>query len=268
LNGTHGFASLKWSDIEGDNNLLAIDLLGKSLQKIFELCQHRFSLKTVLAIADQAIQRIQFLHEKGYIHRDLKPENFVLGLGKNKKILNLIDFGLARKYRNLSMKHIPFRDGIGFEGTAKYASISTHLRIEHSRRDDMESLGYAFIYLLRGDLPWQNILAENPKLQHQKINEVKISTSLEKLCKGLPQEFSTFLETVRKLTFTDEPDYAGYRKMFRDLFMNQGFFNDCQFECDLFISESLPKLTDVYRPSDDNIKRAPPTFFQVNGNPS
>lgn len=76
------------------------------------------------------IARIETLHEKNYLHRDIKPENFVMGTGPNSKVLYMIDFGLARSYKDSNGKHISYKDGKGLVGTARYASINTHNGIE------------------------------------------------------------------------------------------------------------------------------------------
>ena len=102
------------------------------------------------------IQRVEFLHSKQFIHRDIKPDNFLIGLAKDRNKLFMVDFGLAKKYLLKNQVHIPYKDNKNLTGTARYASRNTHLGIEQSRRDDMESLGYVFIYFLKGSLPWQN----------------------------------------------------------------------------------------------------------------
>jgi len=96
------------------------------------------------------LQRIQTLHEKGYIHRDLKPENILMGLEENASTLYLIDYGLAKKWKLSTGEHIPYKDGKNLTGTARYVSAFTHNGIEQSRRDDLEGIGYVLLYLLMG----------------------------------------------------------------------------------------------------------------------
>jgi len=77
-----GIPTVHWFGVEGDYNCMVMDLLGPSLEDLFTFCKRKFSLKTVLMVADQMIQRIEFLHNNHFIHRDMKPDNFLAGLGK------------------------------------------------------------------------------------------------------------------------------------------------------------------------------------------
>jgi serine/threonine protein kinase len=76
-----------WFGTEDDYNSMVMDLLGKSLENLFEDCGSRFNLKTVLMVVDQIICRLEILHYKGYIHRDIKPDNFLMGRGGNKNLV-------------------------------------------------------------------------------------------------------------------------------------------------------------------------------------
>ncbi|TVU32561.1 hypothetical protein EJB05_24294 [Eragrostis curvula] len=130
LQGGTGIANIKWCGIDGDENILVIDLLGPSLEDLFVYCGRRFSLKTVLMLADQMITRIEFMHSKGYLHRDIKPDNFLMGLGRKANQVYIIDFGLAKRYRDAhTNRHIPYRENKNLTGTARYASRNTHLGI-------------------------------------------------------------------------------------------------------------------------------------------
>jgi serine/threonine protein kinase len=127
------------------------------------------------------------MHNKGLIHRDIKPENFIFGIGPNKDLLHIIDFGLSKKYMDMKTGfHIPYRDNKSMVGTVRYVSINTHLGIEQSRRDDLESLFIILIYLIKGFLPWQGIQAFTKVEKYSKIMEKKMSIPIEILAKGCP----------------------------------------------------------------------------------
>ena len=178
---------MRWYGVEGDYNVMVVDLLGKSLEDLFNDCGRRFNLKTVLILADQLICRMEIIHTKCYIHRDIKPDNFLMGRGTKRHMAFVIDFGLSKLFRDpRTLKHVPYKEGKNLTGTARYASINTHMGIEQSRRDDLESLGYVFMYFLRGSLPWQGLKGNTKKQKYDKILEKKIATSTDVLCKNFP----------------------------------------------------------------------------------
>ncbi|KAL0204987.1 hypothetical protein P9112_000294 [Eukaryota sp. TZLM1-RC] len=231
LAGGIGIPHVRWFGVEGDYNVMVMDLLGPSLEDLFTLCGRRFSLKTVLMLADQMISRIEYVHQRNFLHRDIKPDNYLMGTGNKQNIVHLVDFGLAKKYRDhKTHAHIPYREHKNLTGTARYASINTHLGIEQSRRDDLETLGYVLIYFIRGSLPWQSLKATTKREKYEKISERKMSTPVETLCRGFPTEFCTYLNYTRALRFDDKPDYAYLRKLFRDLFHREGFQYDYVYD--------------------------------------
>jgi casein kinase 1 len=231
LQGVPGIANVHYCDVEGDYNVMVMDLLGPSLEDLFNICNRKFSLKTVLMIADQMLYRIEYLHSKNFIHRDIKPDNFLIGHGKKPNIIYMIDFGLAKKYRDpKSQQHIPYRENKSLTGTARYASINAHLGIEQSRRDDLDAIGYVLMYFNRGQLPWQGLKANTKEEKYQKICECKSATSAEALCKGYPNVFASYLNYCAALRFEDRPDYAYLRRLFKDLFTHASFVNDGMFD--------------------------------------
>jgi casein kinase I family protein HRR25 len=154
-----------------------------------------------------------------------------MGIGKRGNQVNVIDFGLAKKFRDPKTHlHIPYRENKNLTGTARYTSINTHLGVEQSRRDDMESLSYVLMYFLRGSLPWQGLKAATKKQKYDRIMEKKMTTPTDYLCRGFPNEFSIYLNYCRALRFDDKPDYSYLRKLFRDLFVREGYQYDYVFD--------------------------------------
>lgn len=235
LSGGVGIPFVRWYGTECDYNAMVIDLLGPSLEDLFNYCNRKFTYKTVLLLADQLICRIEYIHARCFIHRDIKPDNFLMGIGRRGSQVNVIDFGLAKKYRDpRTHLHIPYRENKNLTGTARYASVNTHLGIEQLRRDDLESLGYVLIYFCRGSLPWQGLKAATKRQKYDRIMEKKMTTPNDVLTKGLPREFLEYMNYIKTLRFDDKPDYPYLRKLFRDLFKRENYRYDYVFDWTLY----------------------------------
>ncbi|KAH9010839.1 kinase-like protein [Lactarius pseudohatsudake] len=201
-----GIPRVRWFGTEGGFNAMALDLLGQSLEDLFVSRHFKFTVHTILLLADQLVCHLKYIHSHNFIHCDLKPSNIVIGLGTQANIVYLIDFGLSKEYRDpYTNKHIP---------------PDTNL-------DDMESLAYILIYFLRGHLPWQGLPPGS-----QDIVECKQQTTPRDLCHGLPVEFCTFLEYCCSLSFEKKPDYGYISGLFDGLSLREGFQHDSAFDWD------------------------------------
>ena len=178
-------------------------------------------------VIEQMLSRIEYIHNKNFIHRDIKPDNFLIGRNKKKNIIYIIDFGLSKRFREAKTNiHIPYRDGKSLTGTARFASINTHLGIEQSRRDDLESLGYVMVYFLKGSLPWQGQVLNNPKRKYDRIKQLKYDIPLQDLCAGYPDELVKFIQYARDMKFEDKPDYNYLRDLLKKAAKNNGLQYD------------------------------------------
>ena len=154
----------------GDYNVLVMDLMGSSLESLFENTLRKFSLKTVLMIIDQMINRIEYIHNRHFLHRDIKPDNFCIGIHKTSHKVFVIDFGLAKRYIQRDGKHIPYREGKNLTGTARYASVNTHLGIEQGKNLNLFSLPWRYgeHWLCRFVFPQRNATLARIEGQQQK----------------------------------------------------------------------------------------------------
>ncbi|KAJ3286737.1 casein kinase I [Rhizoclosmatium sp. JEL0117] len=259
LAGSVGVPNVYYYGAEGLYNVLCSDMLGPTLEDMFDLCKRKFSIKTVCMTAKQMITRVQTVHEKNLIYRDIKPENFLIGrLPRRSELaakagnnpdpygvvsshtpqnphpaaqIFIIDFGMAKLYRDPKTKqHIPYREKKSLSGTARYMSINTHLGREQSRRDDLESLGHVFMYFLRGSLPWQGLKAATNKEKYEKIGQKKQSTSVKDLCDGFPEEFGLYMKYCRELKFEETPDYDYLRGLMNKVLARIGELDDGVFD--------------------------------------
>ncbi|KAJ6233566.1 casein kinase i-like protein [Anaeramoeba flamelloides] len=229
--GQPGFPNVYHFGLRGFDHFMIMDYLGPNLESLFKYCDRKFSLKTVLMIADQVLCLIEKVHSKSFVYRDIKPENFVIGRKNQKNQIFIIDFGLSKLYRNFwTQKLNKYRNNRELVGTVRYSSINTHLGIEQSRRDDLESIGYMLVYFLKGKLPWQGFKASNNKERNEKICDKKVITPLRVLCDGLPTEFIHYLDYCKNLSFDDTPNYSLLRSKFRNLFIKKGYIYDFEYD--------------------------------------
>lgn len=199
---------MHWYGSAGDCKAMVMELLGPNLETILRQDKEPFSINTTAHIGIQMLKLIRHLHSKSFIHRDIKPDNFTIGLEEKKNTIYMIDFGLAKYYRDPKTKlHTPYRNNKNLIGTARYASINTHLGLDQTRRDDVEALFHVLIYFLKGGLPWQGYKGYPKREKYTKIMDCKLSTSIESLCRNLPRDIANLLYYARLLKYDEKPDY-------------------------------------------------------------
>ncbi|GJV26430.1 casein kinase 1-like protein HD16 [Tanacetum coccineum] len=218
LNGCYGIPYVHYKGRQGDFYILVMDMLGPSLWDVWNSLGQSMSPSMVACIAVESISILEKLHSKGFVHGDVKPENFLLGQpgSPDEKKLYLIDLGLASKWKDsTSSQHVEYdqRPDI-FRGTIRYASVHAHLGRTGSRRDDLESLAYTLIFLIKGRLPWQGYQGDNKSFL---VCKKKMATSPELMCCFCPAPFKHFLEAVTNLKFDEEPNYSKLISLFESL---------------------------------------------------
>ncbi|CAI9787585.1 unnamed protein product [Fraxinus pennsylvanica] len=218
LNGCYGIPSVHYKGRQGDFYILVMDMLGPSLWDVWNSLGQSMSPGMVACVAVEAISILEKLHMKGFVHGDVKPENFLLGQPgtADEKKLYLIDLGLASRWKDASSaQHVEYdqRPDI-FRGTIRYASVHAHLGRTGSRRDDLESLAYTLIFLIKGRLPWQGYQGDNKSFL---VSKKKMSTSPELMCCFCPAPFKRFLEDVTNMNFDEEPNYSKLVSLFESL---------------------------------------------------
>ena len=216
----------------GIYNILIEELLGPSINSIFELKKHKFLIKDICMLGIQILDRLEFIHSKDVIHRDIKPLNFIIGR-KDPKNIYIIDFSFAHKYRSSRTgKHIQFKNTHTLIGSLRYISINANKGFEQSRRDDLESVGYMLVYLAKYYLPWLSIdkkLNLDFQIKCKEVSKIKNSNTPENICKGLPEEFIEYLKYTRNLEFEQDPDYNYLRNLFITVLIKNQQNNDLLF---------------------------------------
>lgn len=222
LQGGPGIPKVFWYGMHGSHyNFLVMELLGPSLANLFHLCEERFSLPTVAKLIIKMLNIIRYVHDQDLLHRDISPDNFVIKYQSHQEDLYLIDFGLAKKCNTAGKMVLPRKGRYGFQvsrgmvGTPRFASLGVHQGLEEGRRDDLESLAYMTIFLLKGSLPWQGSNSSSETLRFAEIAECKARLCPSDLCSSLPEEFTTFLSYIKAIKNPlDIPDYDGLIKLF------------------------------------------------------
>ena len=235
-------------------NILVQTLLGNSINEIFHQNHRHFSMKDCCMIGIQMLDRIEYIHSKYIIHRDIKPDNFLVGKN-DKSLIYLIDFGLAKKYMSSRTgRHCKFCINKKWSGTSRFASANSLRGVEQSRRDDLESLCYILLLIMRGSLPWDNIFGYSENDDILLIYKIKKFMKPELLFSNLPKEASEFFKYCKNLDFEQKPDYNYLRSLLLDILNNQNEKNDLNFSW-LIQNENLNSKKEKYNQYKQSHKR-------------
>ncbi|KAK0450510.1 putative casein kinase-1 hhp1 [Desarmillaria tabescens] len=171
-------------------------------------------LTTVIRIVDQVLAGLEHIHSLEIVHRDIKPENLLCAFDDS--TIKIIDFGISKPFSHgPPSKYNPLKDRRVIVGSLYWASLNSHKGIDLSPRDDIESLAYIALFLLRGHLPWKPRPREESQLRSQEIVRLmKLSCSGKDLSEGFPIEFGDLLDDSRSLDFNQLPDYGRFRRLF------------------------------------------------------
>ena len=200
---------------------LVMEKLGSSVHDLFEKSNHQFSLKFAIKLALKMLNVIKYVHSRGIVHGDIKPANFLFGEKNGKddyKRLYLCDYGFSKFYLLKNGEHIPFREGVMFTGTPRFAGKWSLAGLEQSRREDLESFFYVIIYLIKGELPWdEKFTKKKGELDAYDMAVIKGWTKKKVLIKDLPKEFEQIFDFVDELFFCRPPDYELLKNLLKKM---------------------------------------------------
>lgn len=226
--GSHDYRGTKY-------RFMVMERFGDDLQKVIEANGKKFKLKTVLTLGIKILDILEYIHSHGYIHADIKGSNLLLGYNdrSNEKVY-LVDFGLACRYAYSDGKHKEYNEDPrkAHDGTIEYTSRDAHVGA-HSRRGDLEILGYNMVHWLCGKLPWEDNL-KNPETVHAaKSKYMDNIPKFMKDCFPKPGQYSSlqqYLDYIVKLRFDEEPNYDCCRRLLREGLRHANLKDDGKLE--------------------------------------
>ncbi|XP_065340100.1 serine/threonine-protein kinase VRK1-like [Cloeon dipterum] len=219
--GSHEIKGMK-------HRFVVTNKFGEDLWSIFKV-NKKFPFGTILRIAQQTLQVLEYIHSKDYAHCDVKGANLLVGNSPStKNRVYLVDFGLASRCTSDVVYTEDARKSNN--GTIEYLSRDAHRGVV-TKRGDLEVLAFNMIHWLCSTLPWEQVIAMDKKGKEKTVEEMKvkfmenISESLSEL-KLAPAEkafLKRFLDKVKHMGHLDKPDYKALTKMISDALHETGF---------------------------------------------
>ncbi|KAH6926960.1 hypothetical protein HPB50_024297 [Hyalomma asiaticum] len=209
---------------------MVMDRFGEDLQKILDRQGKTLPLKTAFSLGMRVIDVLEYVHSYDYIHADVKASNLLLGFGKgNENKVYLVDFGLACRYTQ-NGKHKEYKEDLrkAHDGTIEFTSRDAHIGA-HSRRGDMEILGYNLLQWLCCRLPWEDNLKDPEYVSQQKSSLMDNIPLLMSKCfphGDIPCGITEFLQYVASMKFEDTPDYKRLKRILEKGIQAAGFKPD------------------------------------------
>jgi serine/threonine protein kinase len=192
--GVKHIPSVLWYGLYGENLCLVMTLFECSL---FQYIHSRtLTSEKIYNITRNCLSILESVHKTGIIHRDIKPENIMIKEG----VIFIIDFGFSTFYINDKREHIrDERTHLGITGTPRWTSYYLHNGLTPSRRDDIISLSYIFLFMIYGTLPWTNIGVAK---SHRELKSIEnILSSID------DQSIRYFMKCCYEIAFDEEPNY-------------------------------------------------------------
>ena len=204
---------------------LVMERVGSTLLDLYSSGKH-MSVKTALFTAISTITALESIHDFGVVHCDVKPDNIALDLTGGKWFF--LDLGLSIEFIHNRM-HVPYAEGLAFKGTPYFASEAVLRGVRATRRDDLESLGYVLLFLLKGTLPWCNVRFATSQDTHSMLTARSLLT-VRKLCEDAPTSMLTYLTYCKSLNFADAPDYCYLKRLFVTALEEEKMSIDWQYD--------------------------------------
>lgn len=226
LGGVKGVPHLKWSGEYQDSYIAVMTLTGQNVEDLLSLCGGKLSVKTVVMMARQLLSRLRDIHARGVIHRDIKPDNVAIGMSRRSSQVYLIDFGLSSG----TTKGGNEEEKACFVGSLAFSSLNAHTGTHQSYRDDLESLCYLLIFLLKGALPWTMVENLNPAYIQQSSQAVKRKIPQQILCRDVPPAIGRILAYAKSLDIEEMPDYRMLKSWLREFAHKSNVMFDKKFD--------------------------------------